>query len=200
MELYARVRRAVFIDGLSKREAALLFGIDRRTVNKKPRFSVPPGYRRSKTVRRAKLDRSPTSSIGSRRKSANGRRSHLEADLRAAEQRARLSRDGTRKCLWSLFPTTCLRLLRPSRPSVHRDDGLGSWSTVAKALCGRITQRQNAHGTIERKLLYPWHPWSGHVVKVHEVIDKADGDFFRCSLTGLVSDRWLEIPSWMFDH
>lgn len=56
VELYARVRRAVFIDGLSKREAARLFGIDRRTVDKMLRFSVPPGYRRSKPVRRPKLD------------------------------------------------------------------------------------------------------------------------------------------------
>ena len=56
VELYARVRRAVFIDGLSKREAARLFGVDRRTVDKMLRFSVPPGYRRSKPVRRPKLD------------------------------------------------------------------------------------------------------------------------------------------------
>ena len=42
VELYARVRRAVFIDGLSKREAARLFGIDRRTVDRILRFSMPP--------------------------------------------------------------------------------------------------------------------------------------------------------------
>lgn len=56
VELYARVRRAVFIDGLSRREAARLFGIDRRSVNKMLQFSVPPGYRRSKPVVRPKLD------------------------------------------------------------------------------------------------------------------------------------------------
>lgn len=56
VELYARVRRAVFIDGLSRREAARLFGIDRRSVNKMLQFSVPPGYRRSKPVMRPKLD------------------------------------------------------------------------------------------------------------------------------------------------
>ncbi len=56
VELYARVRRAVVIDGLSRREAARLFGIDRRTVEKMLRFSVPPGYRRSKPVARPKLD------------------------------------------------------------------------------------------------------------------------------------------------
>ena len=56
VELYARVRRAVFIEGMSRREAARLFGIDRRTVEKMLQFSVPPGYRRSKPVRRPKLD------------------------------------------------------------------------------------------------------------------------------------------------
>lgn len=48
VEFYGRVRRAVVIDGLSRREAARLFGIDRRTVEKMLQFSVPPGYRRSR--------------------------------------------------------------------------------------------------------------------------------------------------------
>ncbi len=56
VELYARVRRAVLVDRMSRREAARLFGIDRRTVDKTLTFSVPPGYRRSKPVRRPKLD------------------------------------------------------------------------------------------------------------------------------------------------
>ena len=56
VELYGRVRRAVLVDGMSRREAARVFGIDRRTVDKTLAFSVPPGYRRSKPVRRPKLD------------------------------------------------------------------------------------------------------------------------------------------------
>ena len=56
MELYGRVRHAVLIDGLSRREAARVFGINRRTVDKMLMFSVPPGYRRSQPVRRPKLD------------------------------------------------------------------------------------------------------------------------------------------------
>ena len=43
VELYGRVRRAVFVEGMSRREAARVFGIDRRTVEKMLRFSVPPG-------------------------------------------------------------------------------------------------------------------------------------------------------------
>ena len=56
VELYGRVRHAVLVEGMSRREAARVFGIARRTVEKMLVFSVPPGYRRSKPVRRPKLD------------------------------------------------------------------------------------------------------------------------------------------------
>lgn len=56
VDLYARVRRACHVDGVSQRQAARLFGIDPKTVAKMLRFSVPPGYRRSKPVVRPKLD------------------------------------------------------------------------------------------------------------------------------------------------
>ena len=55
MELYAKVRYAVQIEGLSKRAAARRFGIDAKTVDKMMRFSVPPGYRRRKPPVRPKL-------------------------------------------------------------------------------------------------------------------------------------------------
>src|SRR6476659_11433823 len=56
VELYGRVRHAVRIEGLSHREAARRFGIDPRTVAKMMMFSVPPGYRRSGSPARPKLD------------------------------------------------------------------------------------------------------------------------------------------------
>ncbi len=56
VELYGRVRHAVIVQGMSRRHAARVFGIDRRTVDKMVSFSVPPGYRRTKPVRRPKLD------------------------------------------------------------------------------------------------------------------------------------------------
>ena len=46
VELYAQVRYAVQIEGVSRREAARRYGIDPRTVAKMLAFSVPPGYRR----------------------------------------------------------------------------------------------------------------------------------------------------------
>jgi transposase len=56
VELYGQVRRAVYVEGMSRREAARRFGIDPRTVAKMLAFSVPPGYRRSQPPARPKLD------------------------------------------------------------------------------------------------------------------------------------------------
>lgn len=63
------------------------------------------------------------------------------------------------------------------------------------------TRQRNAHRTgIECELLYPWHPWTGRQVHIHEVIEKGDAAVFRCSVSGQASDRWLEVPGWMFDR
>src|SRR5437868_8822849 len=56
VDLYAQVRFAVQIEGVSRREAARRFGIDPRTVAKMLAFSVPPGYRRRRPPARPKLD------------------------------------------------------------------------------------------------------------------------------------------------
>jgi transposase len=55
VDLYARVRHACRIEGLSQRETARRFGIDPKTVRKMLSFSVPPGYRRCKPPSRPKL-------------------------------------------------------------------------------------------------------------------------------------------------
>ncbi len=56
MELYAWVRRACMVEGMSIREAARVFEMHRDTVRKLLRYSVPPGYRRKRPPRRSKLD------------------------------------------------------------------------------------------------------------------------------------------------
>ena len=56
VELYAEVRRSVYVEGLSERGAARRFGLARETVRKMLRYSVPPGYRRAHPVRCPKLD------------------------------------------------------------------------------------------------------------------------------------------------
>ena len=68
VELYNRVRRACHVDGMSERSAANYFGIDRKTVSKFLKHSVPPtarqgmrsmperGYRRGGPPACPKLD------------------------------------------------------------------------------------------------------------------------------------------------
>ena len=66
---------------------------------------------------------------------------------------------------------------------------------------GRCTTRlENAHNTEFRELLYPWHPWSGLRIGIHEAIERPGGVVFRCDLTASDANRWLEIPAWMFDR
>ena len=55
MELYGRVRRAVFVEGKSQRAVAREYGIARETVRKMLHYAVPPGYRREQPVKRPKL-------------------------------------------------------------------------------------------------------------------------------------------------
>jgi len=43
VEIYAAVRRFVFVEGKSRREAARVFGLSRDTIAKMCRYSVPPG-------------------------------------------------------------------------------------------------------------------------------------------------------------
>lgn len=53
--MYARVRRAVQVEGMSIRKASREFGIARKTIRKMLAFSVPPGYQRSKPVEKPML-------------------------------------------------------------------------------------------------------------------------------------------------
>ncbi|MGH9565885.1 MAG: IS21 family transposase [Candidatus Angelobacter sp.] len=55
VEVYARVRRAVQVDGMSIRQAAREFGLSRKSIRKMLRFSLPPGYERKKPVQRPML-------------------------------------------------------------------------------------------------------------------------------------------------
>lgn len=61
------------------------------------------------------------------------------------------------------------------------------------------TTGRRTHGTEVRELLYPWHPWSGRLVRIHGLVDKGS-TVFRCSLSGSTSCRLLEVPVWIFDR
>ena len=56
VELYARVRRAVQVEGESERQVAREYGLARETVRKMLQYSTPPGYRRQQPAKRPKLD------------------------------------------------------------------------------------------------------------------------------------------------
>ena len=51
VELYGWVRRAVRAEGTSQRAVAREFGIARKTIQKMPRYSVPPGSRQQQASR-----------------------------------------------------------------------------------------------------------------------------------------------------
>ena len=56
VELYAAVRRSVYVEGWSARAAARRFGLARETVRKMLRYRLPPGYRRQQPIRCPKLE------------------------------------------------------------------------------------------------------------------------------------------------
>jgi hypothetical protein len=66
---------------------------------------------------------------------------------------------------------------------------------------GRCTRNlQNAPRNDFREVRFPWHPWFGLRVGLHEAIERSSGVVFRCTLSSSDVDRGLEIPGWMFDR
>ncbi len=55
VETYAAVRRFVFLEGHSQREASRVFGLSRDTIAKMCRYSAPPGYVRTRPPDKPKL-------------------------------------------------------------------------------------------------------------------------------------------------
>ena len=93
VELYARVRRACMVDGMSTREAARVFGLHRDTVRKMLEYSVPPGLPPaglSPPPQAGALHRRhrPDTGVGPERSQEAA--PHGQADLRASAGRARV--------------------------------------------------------------------------------------------------------------
>ena len=59
VEMYARVRRACMVEGMSVREASRVFGLHLDTVRKMLAYSAPPGYRRQEPPAGPGLSPSP---------------------------------------------------------------------------------------------------------------------------------------------
>ena len=49
-------------------------------------------------------------------------------------------------------------------------------------------------------MVYRWHPWSGRLVRILDVVEKAGMARARCALDCAVPGLWQEIPIWMFDR
>jgi len=78
---------------------------------------------------------------------------------------------------------------------------MGVLSLIACVVSLRCTARQhNAHRTEEREVFYPWHPWFGLRVFVHEVVTRASVRVFRCTGPAQETARCHEVPEWMFDR
>jgi len=65
----------------------------------------------------------------------------------------------------------------------------------------RITsERRKTHITETGEVLYPWHPWFGRVVYIHEVVERGGERILRCDLSEKQTARCMHIPAWMFDR
>ena len=67
---------------------------------------------------------------------------------------------------------------------------------------GCTTPHQKTHGTEagdEVEVVYPWHPWVGRTVCVHEGVERGAIASARCSLAGATPVRIRELPLWMLD-
>src|ERR1700676_93657 len=69
------------------------------------------------------------------------------------------------------------------------------YSTLSECACHYTTRRRNAHGIAEYELLYPWHPWAGCLVHIHEAVEKrAERASVAASLVGHPGDGWRSRP------
>ena len=101
------------------------------------------------------------------------------------------------RLLWSTRQR-CPSCPQPSRPASVR-------ARPPSARDSRVpdegaTRFENAHRTVRREVLYRHHPWFGRRVCIHGTVDKDGYVVFRCTLDGSQTDRWLEVPAWMFDR
>jgi hypothetical protein len=65
---------------------------------------------------------------------------------------------------------------------------------------GCTSECRKTHVTEAIEVLYPWHPWFGRVVYIHDVIERGGERIFRCDLSEKQTTRCMNIPAWMFDR
>src|SRR3954447_16161052 len=89
-------------------------------------------------------------------------------------------------------PRPSARRLGPGSRSRAPNGGAGGCTTLYHK-----THSTGAGGEVG--ILYAWHPWAGHTVRLEEVVARATGTAARCSLVDAPVTRFREIPVWMLD-
>ena len=73
-------------------------------------------------------------------------------------------------------------------------------STRGEAASGDTRSQSNTHSIESEEVRYPWHPWYGRRVWIHEDLDKNGDGIRRCRSENDLNARPLELPAWMFDE
>ena len=100
--------------------------------------------------------------------------------------------------MWARRGAACPSYPQATRHGMPRPASVRRAPHAASGCC--TTERESAHRTDARRVLYRWHPWSGRLVRVHKVVERAGIARARCALDGAVPDLWQEVPLWMFDR
>jgi hypothetical protein len=88
------------------------------------------------------------------------------------------------------------------QPQSVEPSDLAAHPCSTPSACGPhcTTRQHNTHRTEEREVVYPWHPWFGLAVFVHETMKRDGAGVLRCSQSSEDGVRCLEMPEWMFDR
>ena len=100
--------------------------------------------------------------------------------------------------MWTRHGAACPSYPQASRLGRPRPASAGPAPCAVSRRC--TTERETAHRTITRRVLYRWHPWAGRLVRVRSVVEKAGTARARCALDGAAPGLWQEVPLWMFDR
>ena len=91
-------------------------------------------------------------------------------------------------------------LPRSRRPGARVENPASPCAVIDECGLGCTSERGKTHVTEASGVLYPWHPWFGRTVYIHEVIERGDGRSFRCDLDTKQTARCMNVPAWMFDR
>ena len=152
VDLYGRVRRAHFVEGMSIRQVARMFDLHRSTVNKMLEYSVPPGYRRQQPPRLERVTHAreiaPADRLGPIARGVQDREGGTVAqrDLQGVREReiARLGQvgrmeDGTNAANHGLAQSDPLSAGEDSAPAAFEEGRLDGFLPPVSAIRRSIT-------------------------------------------------------------